>query len=41
MKMAGDVGSEATSPVSMIGTISDRIALNIDAETVKSLEPSR
>jgi hypothetical protein len=28
-------------PASMIGTISNRIALNINAETVKNLEPSR
>jgi sporulation protein YlmC with PRC-barrel domain len=33
--------TDVTIPASMIGTISDRIALNIDAETVKSLEPSR
>ena len=33
--------TEVVIPVSMIGTISDRIALNIDAETVKSLAPSR
>jgi sporulation protein YlmC with PRC-barrel domain len=33
--------TEVTIPASMIGTISDRIALNVDAETVKSLEPSR
>src|SRR5262245_53966838 len=33
--------TEVTIPASMIGTINDRIALNIDAETVKSLEPSR
>ena len=33
--------TEVTIPASMIGTISDRIALNVDAETVKSLGPSR
>jgi sporulation protein YlmC with PRC-barrel domain len=33
--------TEVTIPASMIATISDRIALNIDAETVKSLAPSR
>jgi sporulation protein YlmC with PRC-barrel domain len=33
--------TEVTIPASMIGRISDCIALNIDAETVKSLEPSR
>jgi sporulation protein YlmC with PRC-barrel domain len=33
--------TDVTIPASMIGTISDRIALNIDAETVRSLEPSR
>jgi sporulation protein YlmC with PRC-barrel domain len=33
--------TDVTIPASMIGTISDRIALNIDAETVKSLEPRR
>ena len=33
--------TEVTIPASMIGTISDRIALNIDAETVKSLAASR
>jgi sporulation protein YlmC with PRC-barrel domain len=31
---------EVTIPASMIGSISDRIALNVDAETVKNLEPS-
>jgi hypothetical protein len=29
-----------TIPAGMIASISDRIALNVDAETVKSLEPS-
>jgi hypothetical protein len=30
-----------TIPASMIASVSDRIALNVDAETVKSLEPGR
>jgi sporulation protein YlmC with PRC-barrel domain len=32
--------TEVTIPASMIGTISDRIALNVDAESVKNLAPS-
>jgi sporulation protein YlmC with PRC-barrel domain len=32
--------TEVTIPASMIGSISDRIALNVNAETVKSLAPS-
>jgi sporulation protein YlmC with PRC-barrel domain len=32
--------TEVTIPAGMIASISDRIALNVDAETVKSLEPS-
>jgi hypothetical protein len=35
------VDTEVAIPASMSGTISDRIGLNIDAETVKSLAPSR
>jgi len=33
--------TEVTIPASMIASISDRVALNVDAETVKSREPSR
>jgi sporulation protein YlmC with PRC-barrel domain len=33
--------TEVTIPASMIASVSDRIALNVDAETVKSLEPGR
>jgi sporulation protein YlmC with PRC-barrel domain len=33
--------TEVMIPASMIGSVSDRIALNVDAETVKSLAPNR
>jgi sporulation protein YlmC with PRC-barrel domain len=33
--------TEVTIPASMIASISDRVTLNVDAGTVKSLEPSR